>query len=140
MPHLKPCFCDVAAGRAHTFQCGRIIDDVTPEGQIDYALTNKVPAELRQAIADAKAGKAGAKKILVLMNPPYAEAMSVDNTTAANGKTASAPTWARGCSLPTMPRWPVPLACTRSVLKGSRIWMPPSPPHCKTCRRCWTWW
>ncbi|MBK9668607.1 MAG: hypothetical protein IPO74_00925 [Thermomonas sp.] len=75
---------------AHKFQYDYLNDDVTPEGQIDYALTNKVPAELRQAIADAKAGKAGAKKILVLMNPPYAEAMSVDNTTAANGKNAEA--------------------------------------------------
>ncbi len=38
------------------------------------SLSNKLPAELRQAIADAKEGKKGAKKILVLINPPYAEA------------------------------------------------------------------
>ena len=35
-------------------------------GQIDYNLTNKVPIELRNAIAEGK-------KILVLINPPYAE-------------------------------------------------------------------
>jgi hypothetical protein len=57
-------------------------------GQIDYSLTNKMPKALRQAIADTKAKKKGAKKILVLMNPPYAEAMNVGNTTAANGKNA----------------------------------------------------
>ena len=41
-------------------------------GSIDYSLTNKVPAGLRQAIAEGK-------KILVLINPPYAEATSSDN-------------------------------------------------------------
>lgn len=35
-------------------------------GQIDYSLTNKVPEGLRKAIAEGK-------KILVLINPPYAE-------------------------------------------------------------------
>lgn len=75
---------------AHKFQYDYLNDDVTPDGQVDYSLTDKVPAELRQAIADARAGKPGAKKILVLMNPPYAEAMNVDNTTSANGKNAEA--------------------------------------------------
>lgn len=73
---------------AHQFQYDYLNDDVNAFGQIDYSLTNKMPAELRQVIADAKAGKKGAKKILVLMNPPYAEAMNVDNTTASNGKNA----------------------------------------------------
>lgn len=75
---------------AQKFQYDYLNDDVAPDGTIDYSLTNKVPAELRQAIADAKAGKPGAKKILVLMNPPYAEAMNVDNTTSADGKNAEA--------------------------------------------------
>lgn len=73
---------------ATKFQYDYLNDDVDAFGQIDYALSNKLPPELRQAIADAKAGKKGAKKILVLMNPPYAEAMNVDNTTASNGKNA----------------------------------------------------
>ena len=59
-------------------------------GEIDYSLTDKVPPALREAIADFRAGKKGAKKILVLINPPYAEAMNVDNTTAANGRNAEA--------------------------------------------------
>lgn len=58
---------------ATKFQYDYLNDDVTDSGEIDYSLTNKLPAELRQAIADAEAGKPGAKKILVLMNPPYGE-------------------------------------------------------------------
>jgi len=65
---------------AEIFQYDYLNDDVTDFGEIDYTLTNKVPMPLRQAIADAKAGKEGAKPILVLINPPYAEAMNVDNT------------------------------------------------------------
>jgi hypothetical protein len=81
---------------AEIFQYDYLNDDVTDFGEIDYALTNKVPMALRQAIADAKAGKEGAKPILVLINPPYAEAMNVDNTkdagTNANMKTGVAKT------------------------------------------------
>ncbi len=73
---------------ATKFQYDYLNDDVDDFGQIDYTRSNKVPLELRQAIADAKAKKKGAKKILVLINPPYAEAMNVDNTTAANGQNA----------------------------------------------------
>ncbi len=73
---------------ATKFQYDYLNDDVDASGNIDYALTGKMPEALRQAIADARAGKAGAKKILVLMNPPYAEAMNVDNTTASSGKNA----------------------------------------------------
>ncbi len=58
---------------ATKFQYDYLNDDIDAFGQIDYGLSNKVPMELRQAIADAKAKKKGAKKILVLMNPPYGE-------------------------------------------------------------------
>ena len=71
---------------ATKFQYDYLNDDVTDFGDIDYSLTNKVPKELQQAIADAKAKKKGAKKILVLINPPYAEAMNVDNITVSAGK------------------------------------------------------
>jgi hypothetical protein len=71
---------------ATKFQYDYLNDDVDDSGKIDYARTNKMPEALRQAIADSKARKKGAKKILVLMNPPYAEAMNVDNTTASSGK------------------------------------------------------
>lgn len=63
MKATKTC---VAATR---FQYDYLNDDITDDGMIDYALTGKVPEALRQAI---KAGK----KILVLINPPYAEAAS----------------------------------------------------------------
>lgn len=69
---------------AHQFQYDYLNDDINDFGQVDYSLTDKMPAELRQAIADAKAGKKGAKKILVLMNPPYAEAA---NSLGSAGKT-----------------------------------------------------
>jgi hypothetical protein len=52
---------------AQRFQYDYLNDDITDDGQIDYSLTNKVPEELRAAIA-------AGKKILVLINPPYAEA------------------------------------------------------------------
>ena len=64
---------------AEIFQYDYLNDDVTDFGEIDYSLSDKLPTALRQAIADAKAGVEGAKPILVLINPPYAEAMNVDN-------------------------------------------------------------
>ncbi len=70
---------------ATIFQYDYLNDDVTDFGEIDYSLSNKLPAELRQAIADAMDGKKGAKKILVLINPPYAEAMNVENVSATGG-------------------------------------------------------
>lgn len=52
---------------AQHFQYDYLNDDITDDGKIDYSLSNKVPDGLRKAIADGK-------KILVLINPPYAEA------------------------------------------------------------------
>ncbi len=52
---------------AQRFQYDYLNDDITDDGKIDYSLTNKVPTGLRNAIA-------AGKKILVLINPPYAEA------------------------------------------------------------------
>lgn len=72
MKATKTC---VAAKR---FQYDYLNDDINDFGQIDYGLTNKVPQELRQAIAEGK-------KILVLINPPYAEATNSDNTSLAAG-------------------------------------------------------
>ena len=66
---------------AQRFQYDYLNDDITDDGKIDYSLTNKIPQGLRQAIADGK-------KILVLINPPYAEAMNVDNVTVSAGKNA----------------------------------------------------
>lgn len=65
---------------AEIFQYDYLNDDITDFGKIDYELSGKVPQALRQAIADVNEGKKGAKPILVLINPPYAEAMNVDNT------------------------------------------------------------
>jgi hypothetical protein len=58
---------------AEIFQYDYLNDDVTDFGEIDYTVSNKLPQALRQAIADARDGKKGAKPILVLINPPYAE-------------------------------------------------------------------
>ncbi len=57
---------------ATRFQYDYLNDDITDFGNIDYNLTNKVPESLRKAIADGK-------KILVLINPPYAEATNFEN-------------------------------------------------------------
>jgi hypothetical protein len=83
MKATKTC---VAATR---FQYDYLNDDINDFGQIDYSLTKKLPPALRQAIADANAGKPGAKKILVLINPPYAEAA---NSLGNEGKTDVAST------------------------------------------------
>lgn len=64
---------------AEIFQYDYLNDDVTDFGAIDYSLSGKVPQALRQVISDAREGKKGAKPILVLINPPYAEATSSDN-------------------------------------------------------------
>lgn len=61
---------------AEIFQYDYLNDDVTDFGEIDYDLSGKVPMALRQAIANAREGKKGAKPILVLINPPYAESGS----------------------------------------------------------------
>jgi hypothetical protein len=58
---------------ATRFQYDYLNDDITDDGQIDYSLSNKVPPALRKAIAEGK-------KILVLINPPYAEATNRGNT------------------------------------------------------------
>ena len=57
---------------AEIFQYDYLNDDVDDFGQIDYDLSGKLPKSLRQAIADARESKKGAKPILVLINPPYA--------------------------------------------------------------------
>ena len=59
---------------AEIFQYDYLNDDITDFGEIDYSLSGKLPMALRKAITDAKEGKKGAKSILVLINPPYAEA------------------------------------------------------------------
>lgn len=73
---------------AEIFQYDYLNDDVTDFGEIDYELSGKLPMALRQAIADAREGKKGAKPILVLINPPYAEAtsggISVARATSSN--------------------------------------------------------
>lgn len=61
---------------AERFQYDYLNDDITDDGEIDYNITNKIPESLRKVINDANEGK---KKLLVLINPPYAEATSSDN-------------------------------------------------------------
>ncbi|WP_460811738.1 hypothetical protein [Luteimonas pelagia] len=74
---------------ATKFQYDYLNDDVDDFGQIDYSLTDKVPMELRRAVLEAKEQSRGAKKILVLINPPYAEAA---NSQGNAGKTGVAST------------------------------------------------
>lgn len=67
MKATKTC---VAATR---FQYDYLNDDIADDGTIDYRLSNKLPQGLREAIAQGK-------KILVLINPPYAAATNRGNT------------------------------------------------------------
>lgn len=60
---------------AERFQYDYLNDDVTADGNIDYSLTNKMPQSLRDAIA-------AGERIVVLINPPYAEAMNAGDGVA----------------------------------------------------------
>ena len=62
---------------AERFQYDYLNDDITNDWKIDYSLTNKVPQGLRDAISSGK-------KILVLINPPYAEATNSSNASNPN--------------------------------------------------------
>ena len=70
---------------AERFQYDYLNDDIDDFGQIDYSLTNKLPEGLRKAIKDGK-------KLLVLINPPYAEAGSTDTIGGGKHKTDVATT------------------------------------------------
>ena len=65
--------------RAERFQYDYLNDDIADDGSIDYTLSGKLPESLRKAIQSANSCKPGAKKILVLINPPYGEATNADN-------------------------------------------------------------
>ena len=70
---------------ANRFQYDYLNEDITDDGEIDYTLTNKVPKDLQDAI---KAGK----KMLVLMNPPYAEATNTTRDGDSSNKEGVAKT------------------------------------------------
>jgi hypothetical protein len=70
---------------AEIFQYDYLNDDITDFGQIDYSISGKLPMALRQAIADAREGKKGAKPILVLINPPYGEASNSQGNAGKSG-------------------------------------------------------
>jgi hypothetical protein len=76
--------------QAERFQYDYLNDDIDDFGNIDYSLTNKVPETLRRAIQDSKEGKG--KKILVLINPPYAEATNADAISGNDNKAGVAKT------------------------------------------------
>ena len=56
---------------AAKFQYDYLNDDLAEDGSIDYSRSNKVPKTLQEAIAKGK-------KMLILINPPYAEAANAD--------------------------------------------------------------
>jgi hypothetical protein len=64
---------------ASIFQYDYLNDDVNEFGLLDYTMTGKLPPPLQTAIAESNAKKRGARKVLILINPPYAEATSSDN-------------------------------------------------------------
>lgn len=70
---------------AEIFQYDYLNDDITDFNEIEYRLSNKLPLTLRQAIADARDGKKGAKPILVLINPPYGESGNYDTIRGEGG-------------------------------------------------------
>ncbi|MEY3995967.1 MAG: hypothetical protein RL344_310, partial [Pseudomonadota bacterium] len=66
--------------QATKFQYDYLNDDIDDFGNIDYQISHKLPLSLRQAITDADKGVKSAKQILILINPPYAEASNSENT------------------------------------------------------------
>lgn len=75
---------------ATRFQYDYLNDDIASDGTIDYTLTDKMPHELRAHIQAAHTDKK--KKILVLINPPYAEATSSFSATGGKNKKGVAKT------------------------------------------------
>ena len=75
---------------ATRFQYDYLNDDIAEDGTINYDLTGKLPAELRQHIQEAQTDSK--KKILVLINPPYAEATSSFSATGGQNKSGVART------------------------------------------------
>ena len=75
---------------ATRFQYDYLNDDIKDDGTIDYTLTNKIPEGLRKAIEESTIQMTGgggtSRKILVLINPPYAEATNADNTAKGAGE------------------------------------------------------
>lgn len=67
---------------AQRFQYDYLNDDINENGEIDYSLTNKIPMGLRAAISEGK-------RILVLINPPYAESANADNVQKEGGQSES---------------------------------------------------
>jgi len=61
---------------AHRFQYDYLNDDITDAGKIDYTITNKLPPELQKAISSGE-------RFVVLINPPYAEAMNAGTGVSA---------------------------------------------------------
>lgn len=57
------------------FQYDYLNDDIKDDGSIDYRITGKMP----QTLIDVIRGQDRKKKLLVLINPPYAEATNFDN-------------------------------------------------------------
>ena len=70
---------------AQIFQYDYLNDDITDFGEIDYSITGKLPQGLRKAIEAAREKKKDAKPILVLINPPYAEATGGGMAVALKG-------------------------------------------------------
>lgn len=66
------------------FQYDYLNDDIAENGCIDYNLSNKIPQELRDIIQAARTDDKKSK-ILVLINPPYAEA-TTSGTVNGTGK------------------------------------------------------
>lgn len=66
---------------ATVFQYDYLNDDIAEDGSINYNMTKKMPPALIEAITSKDKEKK--KKLLVLINPPYAEATNFDNI--ANG-------------------------------------------------------
>jgi hypothetical protein len=67
---------------AERFQYDFLNDDINDAGEIDYSITEKIPESLRKAILDKK-------KILILINPPYAEATNSANTSLSKKGSAT---------------------------------------------------
>ncbi len=76
---------------AERFQYDYLNDDIADDGSIDYSLSNKLPKALRDAIIESKKGN---KKLLVLINPPYAESGNGVMSGEDNKKGVSDTKWA----------------------------------------------
>lgn len=88
--------------QAVKFKYDYLNDDIAEDGSIDYNMTNTLPVALRKAIEEARTGNSQRvkRKLLILMDPPYAEATNANKRRRRRAKQRTRREWQAAQGLP----------------------------------------